>query len=368
MSEQRLSAEHGTVCFLPDDRHGYFGWPSVARTASGKLVAAASGPRFDHVCPWGKTSIFESTDEGRTWSGPNVINNTPLDDRDAGIISLGGERLLVSWFVYDVRSHFAWARESYKLSDGEIARWQAVFDTWSDEVVRKWQGSWVRTSSDGCAWSDFYPVPVSAPHGPIRLADGSLLYLGKEFPFHGVEPIGQILACRSTDDGKTWTTLGRVPLADDTHPDNFHEPHMVELPSGKLLGMIRYEYAKRPNEKYISFSLFQTESEDGGKTWSPAKDLRRYGSPPHLIRHSSGAVVCVYSYRKPPLGHRVIISRDEGAVWSDEYILRDDAPPRDHGYPASIELPSGEIFTVYYQRADHEHKNCAILWSRWRLP
>jgi hypothetical protein len=352
---------------MPAERIGYFGWPSVTRMGDGTLAVGASGPRFDHICPWGKTSLFFSPDEGRSWSPPKTINNTPLDDRDVGIISLGGSKLLVTWFAHDIRPHFEWAKESYDLSGDELARWEAVFATWSDDVVNKWRNSWVRTSPDGESWSDFYPAPVNTPHGPILLANGELLYFGKQWRRPGECEVSGIAAARSTDEGKTWTEIGVVPLEDpELHAANLHEPHVVELTSGKLIGLIRHETTEKT--KYGDFYMLQTESEDGGITWSPARYLDIYGSPPHLIRHSSGALVCTYSYRQPPLGHRVMISRDEGKTWDADWILRDDAPPRDHGYPCSVELPGGEVFTVYYQRASDTYRNCGVLWSRWKLP
>ena len=37
---------------------------------------------------YGKTLLIRSGDRGETWTEPAIINNTPLDDRDAGIIEL----------------------------------------------------------------------------------------------------------------------------------------------------------------------------------------------------------------------------------------------------------------------------------------
>ena len=35
----------------------YIGWPTVARTKTGELLAVFSGDREEHVCPWGKTHL-----------------------------------------------------------------------------------------------------------------------------------------------------------------------------------------------------------------------------------------------------------------------------------------------------------------------
>ena len=91
------------------------------------------------------------------------------------------------------------------------------------------------------------------------------------------------------------------------------------------------------------------------------------GSPPHLLRHSSGAIVLTYGYRHPGYGQRAVVSRDEGATWSEEIIIRDDGPSGDLGYPCSIELSDGSVFTVYYQQLPGQ-KQCSLLWSKWKLP
>ena len=68
-SETRvLRAEHGVVCRLPGERFGYFAWPTVARMDDGTLLVVSSGLRSEHVCPFGKTVLNVSRDDGRTWS------------------------------------------------------------------------------------------------------------------------------------------------------------------------------------------------------------------------------------------------------------------------------------------------------------
>ena len=53
----------------------------------------------------------------------------------------------------------------------------------------------------------------------------------------------------------------------------------------------------------------------------------------------------------------------QGALWA----ARDDGPGRDLGYPSSVELADGSVFTVYYQQ-DRVGGQCALLWTRWFLP
>ncbi|MBN1810166.1 MAG: exo-alpha-sialidase [Planctomycetes bacterium] len=106
---------------------------------------------------------------------------------------------------------------------------------------------------------------------------------------------------------------------------------------------------------------------DGGLAWSTPKPLNFHGGPPHLLRHSSGLLILTYGYRQKPYGQRVAFSRDDGVMWEYDWIIRDDGPDGDLGYPSTVELADGSLFTVYYQKAAKGEK-CSLLWSRWNMP
>ncbi len=365
----KIEAEHGVVTSFPDDFFGYFGWASLAKMDDGTLVAAASGMRTEHACPFGRNVICISRDDGKTWSSPRVVNDSPLDDRDTGVLCLGGTRMLLSWFTTDKRG-----RVEKKYPD--LAKQMQPGLAWvTDENARRWVGAWICTSDDsGETWHAPVKVPLTAPHGPIRLKTGKLLYFGKEFKvgMEGfVKGIGGIAAMKSADGGCSWEELGKVPLYEGTTEGNYHEPHVAECPDGRLIGLIRFENARGEVETHglERFSIFQSVSSDGGQTWSRAEPLGFHGSPPHVMAHSSGALVCVYGYRlKPSFGERAMISRDGGESWEYDYILRDDGPDLDLGYPSSVELDDGSLLTLYYQKRESSEEKCSLLWSRWELP
>ena len=372
---KKIEAEHGVICAMENEFLGYFGWPSVARLNGSTLVAVASGLRTAHICPFGRTIISFSRDEGGTWTSPQVVNDSPLDDRDAGVIGLGDDKLLLSWFTTDTRPYFN--EESLSKFDAVTReRWDQGMAKINDENIARWQGAWVRTSDDaGENWHPPVRVPVTTPHGPIRLQSGALLYFGKEFGATRddfTDGTGRIMAMRSDDDGASWQELGEVPIVDGTRLERYHEPHVVELATGKLIGVIRaQEFGDRTDladAGVLEFSIVQTESEDGGKTWTTARPLGFHGSPPHIMRHSSGVLVMSYGYRQEPYGERIALSRDDGATWEHDFVLRDDGPDSDLGYPASVELADGGVLTVYYQKPHRSEDKCAFLWSRWQVP
>jgi hypothetical protein len=362
------AATHGIVCRLPpSEKLSYFGWPTLTRLADGTLHVVASGFRSAHACPFGQTVLVSSRDDGRTWSAPRSINDSPLDDRDAGIVSLGGAGLLVSWFTSENRQFL---KDPSWQGKEEVETWRPTLEALTEEQIRQNQGSWVMRSEDGGAtWGARARSLVTSPHGPLRLRDGSLLYLGKPYTTKEELSVSTISAARSVDRGSSWTVLGQVPLAPGTHSANYHEPYAIELPSGRILGLIRVEnHAGKDLPAGIpSFSMVQTVSDDGGRAWSVPRPLGFHGSPPHLLRHSSGTLILSYGYREKPWGQRAALSRDDGETWSHDHVIRDDGPDWDLGYPSTVELGDGSMLTVCYQKAAAGEK-CSLLWSRWRLP
>lgn len=347
--------KHGVVCTRPGSEYGYFGWPSAAILGDGRVVVGCSGLRRHHVDPFGKTVLCVGTP--KDGFGECIVgHDSPLDDRDAGVVALGGNSLLVTWFTLDTR---IFRDDLMKYSPAEFEVMDAAMRAFPEDA-KKYVGSWTMRSDDGGAtFTSPARCPVSSPHGPVVMRDGRLIYLGKLFPEGMDRPFG-IVSCAESRDGLHWDVLGEVPLPENVTNGQFHEPHVIELNDGALLCLIRYHY---PNG---GLGIYKSVSRDGGRTWSTPEDMNIHGSPPHLLRHSSGAIVLTYGWRHAPYGQRARISRDEGATWSDEIILRDDGPDGDLGYPCSVELPGGDILTVYYQKRPGESL-CSILWTQWRI-
>ena len=224
-------------------------------------------------------------------------------------------------------------------------------------------GSFVRLSRDyGNTWEEAVKVPVTAPHGPIKLQNGKLFYLGKEF--HSKDPEleqGAIYAFESSDDGATWQKLCKIDFPEGLGKSNMHEPHAVELEDGTIIASIRAQGEGVPH----GFSIYNCHSTDGGKSFSHPECLGISGSPPHLLLHSSGAVILTYGRREAPFGERVMISRDGGKSWGDEHVLS-EAYCSDLGYPATAELEDGSLITVYYERYKDD-KFTSILGTKWTI-
>lgn len=359
------NASYGIVARKENSMYGYHGWPSICKDDNGVLYAVCSGYRMGHICPFGKTVMYKSLDEGKTWSVPIIINDSELDDRDAGIIALGDNKLLAAWFSHPAKVYLD---NDYNVNyirwftpDESIIAFAQLASFRNIPQERSGGGSFVSLSRDGGnIWSEPVRVPVSAPHGPALLSDGSLFYLGKEF--NAVyEEDSKISAYTSTDDGMSWEKVSEVECPEGYGLQNFHEPHVMELADGRLLGVIRAQ----GSPVYHGFSIFTCVSRDRGRSWTIPKCIGISGSPPHLLLHSSGAIICSFGRREVPFGERAVISTDGGDTWEKEYILYPGVNG-DLGYPASVELSDGSILTVYYQHYSNDRKT-SILYTKWSL-
>ena len=76
--------------------------------------------------PFGRTVLCHSDEGGQKWTNPRVVNDSPLDDREAGIASLGKNQLLLSWFSSDPRDSIDGVQ--WPLADAEQReRWNAGY-------------------------------------------------------------------------------------------------------------------------------------------------------------------------------------------------------------------------------------------------
>jgi len=344
----------------------YQAWPTVAKDENGVLYAASSAHRLGHVCPFGKNYLYISRDEGKSWLGPVLANDTYLDDRDAGLCAWGEGNLYLSWFnlppeFYDRRA----ADPSPHNGALRTPLGQAGMEAWKDLSEEQIPaGSFARLSRDGGkSWSDPVKIPLTSPHGPVRTADGRLLFIGKECRWKGELEAGAIYAMESRDDGMTWELLSQIPCPKGFTWGKIHEPHGIQLKDGTIVAALRVEGSTDMER----LTTYISRSTDGGKTFSDPV-LVAHGAPPHLLEHSSGALILVYGKRcLAPQAQCVRISYDSGATWSDEFAVAPDAPDWDHGYPSTVELSDGALLTVYYQKHPGDSYN-SILASRWELP
>ncbi len=346
----------------------YSGWPTVARRKNGELWVTWSGGRIAHVCPFGQVRAMKSNDDGNTWTWPRVLLDGAIDDRDSGVLETAKGTLIATTFtslayepylkegkIFGSLTRKGWSTE--EMEADLLARWQACHDRLTDEERKAELGEWlIRSEDGGRTWSERIPTIVNSPHGPIQLKDGRLLYAGKQL-WTEEKKIG---VCESHDDGKSWHWLADIPSREgDAVVKGYHELHAVEADDGTIIAQIRNH-----NDPNKSWTL-QTESTDGGKTWSEPHPIC-FGLPSHLLKLRDGRLLMSYGHRREPYGNQARLSTDNGKTWGEAIIISGDGIGGDLGYPSSVELDDGSLLTVWYEKME-ESPLAVLRQAKWQL-
>lgn len=356
-----------TIC---KQTNRYLGWPTVICRKNGELIAVFSGDRDAHICPYGKVQMIRSKDFGKTWSAAETIINSPLDDRDAGILELENGNLVLFWFnsvAYQAPSILK-KNPAYKKS----------FTETTEEERKAYGGSYCAISaSDGRKWS--FPIKTCgvSPHGGALLKNGDVMLVCKGRG--GSDEISKSLGIEvglSTDGCKSWKVIAEIKIPEGDRIEDYWEPHVVEAANGDLIAQIRCH-----KDSYVR----QSVSKDCGKTWTVAEKIDVVGFPSHLLKLKDGNLLMTYSRRavNPKkadykesdkiMGQYARFSYDNGKTWGKEIMLCRSFTG-DMGYPSTAQLPDGSFYTVFYHNFDktpdnHKPKEAGIgifgvRWSR----
>ena len=333
----------------------YHGWPTVGVGQDDTLHLTYSGGRVYHVCPFGRMDYMTSHDGGETWSWPRTVMDSLTDDRDSGVLETKNGVLLVSFFTsVAYQKHMNEPEKLLKkvFGDGwpkENERWKRAELASTQEERKADVGYWlIRSTDHGQTWSARYKAPGYCPHGPVNMADGRVFYAAAD----GKKAAAWI----SSDDGLTWKHMADLPT-------RAGELHSIEAADGTLIVHVR---DKAETAKGMVQRTLQTESKDGGKTWSKARFVTD-GYPSHLALLKDKSLLLTYGSRVAPFGIRGKISRDNGQTWSEEFYITQDAPTWDHGYPSTAQLKDGSLVTVWYEAPKDSHR-AQLRQAKWRLP
>jgi len=297
--------------------------------------------------------LARSLDGGRTWDRRNDVvvfdQTTPI-----------GERL--AW-VRQVEDNPDIARENIDLNAPDTALFFGR--TWAGEGDPPAMLTFALRSLDrGHTWESV-PTPLNSTggqgsvlkdgHPAARMPDGTRLVVGSH--------AGGVVLLGTDDQGLTWECLANV-CRDPTGLGRPTYAGLLLLSSGRL-------QCYTLNIGGWRDAIQMCHSDDGGYSWSEPRPIVRWGQSPWVARRSpdawatgpafgkhyrspwpmrlaDGRLLVLFAHRKPPFGIGVIVSEDEGASWSTEYILRDDASTPDIGYPVAVETAPNRVFTAYY--------------------
>jgi predicted neuraminidase len=225
------------------------------------------------------------------------------------IVELAANRLLAAWFggmregANDVK--IWWSRfDGTRWSAPAVAAEEPGFPCWNPVLFKtdrqtvllfykagrdpmSWSG-YVRRSADNAAtWSDAEQLPAGLL-GPIKNkpihTDRGVILAGTSVESHRA---WTSWVERSTDDGRTWRRFG--PIVVPGRPHGNIQPVLFALGEGRILALCR--------SRGIG-SIVQSDSRDGGETWSPARaiDLPNPNSGFDGVRAANGNLYLVYNH------------------------------------------------------------------------
>jgi sialidase-1 len=295
---QRIVTDAGTG--------GYQAFPDVCRLKNGILYCVFYAG-YGHVShpnsmlpKGGRICAVRSADEGKTWSQPEIVADTPDDDRDPSVCCLPDGTLLCTFFAYDVN---------------------AAYET-----------CLIRSRDGGKTWSEPEVIaPGFATSTPIRRLRSGRLVL----PIYTVDGNGKrayAAVCLSDDKGKTWSNPHPIGLKAGRTLD---ETDIYERKDGTLLAVMREV-------------MCGAESKDGGKTWGAVFELGFPGHCPCLLLTRDGVLLMAHRLPNTSLHYSI----DEGRTWQGPVVI--DAVPG--AYPSLIQLRDRRVLCVYYE----EGANSAI--------
>jgi hypothetical protein len=273
----------------------------------------------------GRAMITRSSDEGRTWSKPVTLIDTPLDDRHPSIVELPDGTLICSFFTYS--------------GDEDPAKHV-------DLSVRTLT---VRSFDHGLTWEQKpreLPSPFLAHEsefdGPmVLLKDGSVLItaVGPDI----ASGFGDVGVFRTTDRGESWQLLSVVKADHD-----LSESAAVQLPDGRLI------MASRDLGDL-------TWSDDGGRTWTKPVHFDMKMVAPSLYVMKDGTLVCLFSNS----GVRLIFSRNDGETWIAPSPTNGFLVDHSYGYAKAMVLPDNSLYVVHLSTGGHKTRDAQTnsIWS-----
>ena len=368
------------VCKKSGEILGYFAWPTVTKLDGDRLIAVASGFRKAHIDTESKVAVWYSEDGGKTWSEPQVLVDTLLDDRDSGVVYWNG-KIIVSWFC---------ASKQYYINNNasKYGDWANTID--DDYDTKYMGGNYIIGEFDengDIQWSDIYTMPegMFTPHGLIINPEGGLTSVGYLKYDKVNKRWGTGIAVRTTtgemdENGFIWSDAIVIADSDTQYAWDFQEPYGIYNDDGVLIVVMRADKGLYQCELYPGETKFTD--------WRKIAFVQE--TPAHMIEHSSGVMVMTYGYRgiyvdpvtgktvsyternkDTTLGIRARLSYDGGLTWTREVILTSGLYPAsnssDWGYTSSVELSDGKILTLFYQRTGSETM-ASIYQIVWELP
>jgi len=304
---------------------GYF--PVLAKLSNGDLAVVLRMGDY-HIGQRGRIEMATSRDGGRTWTAPRLAISSQTDDRNPAFCQLRDDTLLLAFGRLSGYENGRLSRDKMNFQIF-LTRSRDMGETWSKPEPLEVGDASVKLG------------PICSPYGKmLQLKDGTvfLAVYQEELPRRGDRNYSSYLL-HSEDEGYTWRDATLIA-------QGYNETALLQLPDGNLLAALRGPHVQGGGE-----CVAISHSKDLGYTWSEPRQLTIGGEHPgDLCYLKSGKVLLTFGHRRVPYGVHTVISPDGGQSWmfNRRIALASYATNTDCGYPSSVQLEDGTIYTAYY--------------------
>ncbi|HOV22528.1 MAG TPA: sialidase family protein [bacterium] len=247
----------------------------------------------------------ESDDQGITWSAPQVFLKTPGCLNSALLLQMRNTPKVLLFI-----------RESFYVDYVEDKK-HRIFTKWAD-YSKSYSRMILRESNDlGKTWSLGREMPFYCFEA-LQIESGRILVSVYSLDKSKKEQFYIAYFLYSDDEGKTWEKSNDIIMPEKR---GAMEPTFVEVSPNKIYCIIRNK----------SGYLYESISEDGGKTWQSAKktQIPAPESMARLLKLKSGNVLLVWNNIPSTSQHPrhplvTSLSCDGCESWSEPKIIADD--------------------------------------------
>ena len=303
-----------------DSVRAFQGIPGIERAANGRLWATWYGGGTGEG-PDNFVVLVTSGDNGKTWSKPKLVVDTP------GPVRAFDPCL---WRDPQNRLWLFWA-QGMSWWDGRAGVWAIVTENGGDEKP-KWSAP--RRIANGILLNK--PTVLSSGEWLMPVAVWKRAASGlKNMQYaHNLGSETGANVFSSTDHGATWNLRGQAQV-----PDLVFDEHMiVERRDGSLWMLVRTTYG-----------MGESVSTDRGKTWSAGRTsgIPHVNSRFFIRRLASGKLLLVT--HEPPdkktRSHLIAhLSDDDGKTWRGGLMIDERSGV---SYPDGFQAPDGTIYIIY---------------------
>lgn len=317
--------------------------------------------------PGGEVCIMRSSDNGNSWSFPEVIACSSEPDgsalnsvgiatlKDGTIILLYNDvqlhgsynnRTASLYILRSVDNGFTWDKPVQIAVDIyepftygkilELANGTLLLPIWGRyKREEKWRAGVLISHDRGNTWDEYRTIAYDLNAnlaGPYSFSE-----------INGFD-----------SDGKIDPT---APFHPDFRPhcsiDGFNETFLSSLPDSKIIAIIRQQGIRGSD----CLEFYRAISADNGETWSVAEQINICGMSPCLHWSPRGRLILAYRQRfrdrDSEYGVALSWSEDYGKTWKGKLVLKDPkgfsyTAEYQSGYPTLVNIGNNRIMVIFY--------------------